>query len=154
MNDEGMPRGDIGGWATSSGAVLNQYKKYLSFVKECSVGVNGCYGQNFHLQLYSINDSSWGNHPMLILSDGTQLFFVHRSNNCTGSFGLEPNVCSTIGVDINGAKSPNIWGRDFFIFVIKADGIHPVGYDYEIRCPDSGGYDCAAKVLRENAMNY
>ena len=47
-----------------------------------------------------------------------------------------------------------MWGRDFFIFVIKADGLHPVCYDYGIRCPYAGGYDCATKVLRENAMNY
>ena len=49
MNDEGMPRGDIGGWATSHSAIFNQYKKYLSYIKECDVGKDGCYGQNSHV---------------------------------------------------------------------------------------------------------
>ena len=159
MNDEGMPRGDIGGWATSSQAVFNQYKKYLSYVKECDVGENGCYGQGAYAMLNSSGmDSTWGltQFPKLILSDGTLLIFVHRQNDCSesnGNFGYSGG-CSTIGVDVNGEKPPNIWGRDAFIFVLKENGLYPAGCDYGT-CTTAGyGQNCASRVLRENAMNY
>lgn len=155
MNDEGMPRGDIGGWATSSGAVFNQYKKYLSFVKECGVGVDGCYGQGSY-KLLSSNDKdpTWGSSqfPKIILSDGTLLIFVHRSNDCTSSMFGSNDLCSSIGVDINGEKPPNIWGRDAFIFVIKENGLHPAGCDTAVF--DVRGQNSTCKVLRESAMNY
>ena len=158
MNDEGMPRGDIGGWATSSTAEFDIYKKYLSYVKECN-GVSGCYGQGAYAMLNSSSsDSTWGNNqfPKLILADGTLLIFVHRSNGCSesnGNFGYNDG-CATIGVDINGEKPPNIWGRDAFIFVIKEDGLHPAGCDFGSCTKGGYGQNCAARVLRESAMNY
>ena len=156
MNDEGMPRGDIGGWATSHSAEYNVYKKYLSYVKACNSGSQECFGQGGfkHLNNTAI-DASWGafEYPKLILSDGTQLIFVHRTNDCSqSSFGSQ-GICFTIGIDVNGEKPPNAWGKDAFIFVVKEDGLHPAGCD-GTGCPNSSGTDCACKVLRENAINY
>ena len=158
INDEGLPRADIGGWATSHEAVFNLYKKYLTYVKECPSGTDGCYGQGGHKQLNSSgNDPTWGHNsfPKLILSDGVQLIFIQRSNNCSWSENWigSSDVCVTIGVDVNGEKPPNIWGRDAFVFIVKEDGIHPSGCDGGL-CPSSSGKDCTCRVLRESAINY
>jgi len=62
-----MPRGDIGGWATSHETVFNQYKRYLSYVKACN-GVSGCYGQQKFYYPSAGEDSSWGDNafPKLV----------------------------------------------------------------------------------------
>ena len=38
--DEGNPRADIGGWATSPEAVYNLYRKYLNKAKDCGLTSN------------------------------------------------------------------------------------------------------------------
>jgi len=57
-----------------------------------------------------------------------------------------------LGVDVNGEKPPNTWGKDAFIFVIKENGLHPAGCDTAVF--DVRGQNRACKVLRESAMNY
>ena len=153
MNDEGVPKASVGGWATSHSAEYNVYKKYLSYVKACN-GVSGCYGQQKFYYLSAGEDYAWGNnvYPKLVLADGTQIIFVHRSNDCSSSWFGSDDVCFTIGVDVNGEKPPNTWGRDAFIFVIKENGLHPAGCDTAVF--DVRGQNSTCKVLRESAMNY
>ena len=154
LNDEGVPRADVGGWATSSAAEFDIYKKYLSVVKECRSS-DGCYGQGGYRYLDSNSiDTSWAvtHIPKLILSDGTLLLFNHRSNDCSVNWMGSYNICFVIGVDVNGEKPPNAWGRDAFIFVVKEDGMQPAGCD--IPENEWRGQHRACRVLRENAMNY
>ena len=42
--EEGLPRADIGGWASSSANIYNLYKKHLSIAKDCG-NKSGCIGQ-------------------------------------------------------------------------------------------------------------
>ena len=162
ISEEGMPRGDIGGWATDIDTVYNLYKKHLQISKDCGSG-SGCFSGNYkHLKKSSThNFNSNTNHRKFILSDGTPIVIsgispaVSQScNNLTDGNGTS-NYCLAIYADINGEKGPKIVGRDLFAFVVKEDGLHPVGCDADGYCAlNYSGYACACKVLREGAINY
>ena len=87
-------------------------------------------------------------------------------------------AASSLGIDINGDKGPNLLGRDIFIFnVSSGESGHPVGivlplgsklahqynpYTYwkgacttdAVKKQDYKAETCAGRVLEENAMNY
>ena len=162
--EEGNPKADIGGWATSSEAVYNQYKKYLNKAKDCGTGTE-CFekmtsGNTFYKNLngtnYFFSIFTSNQFYKMILADGTQVFFDVTYNNCTKSNFDTNNICSLIWVDINGEKKPNQWGRDIFIFIIQENGLVPAGCDGNSSdCTTSkNGYTCACKVIKEGAFNY
>ena len=71
--------------------------------------------------------------------------------------GGTEEASSMIFIDINGAKGPNRFGRDFFMFTrTNAGTIQPFGYDKtddEVNsdCQKTGECDfCAAKLMRED----
>ena len=71
------------------------------------------------------------------------------------ALGNTKNICQAFYIDVNGNKSPNQWGRDLFALVLTPDGLLPAGYENVTTCSKTqAGYDCAARVLRENAINY
>ena len=98
-------------------------------------------------------------------------------------FGLEKgedSINSTVGVDVNGGKGPNIWGRDRFAFEVpssygaylddqKCQTFIPAGSKLQADCNErsdfywrspynscnqEGSVSCTGRVLEENAMNY
>ncbi len=74
------------------------------------------------------------------------------------NFGLtsKMNYILIFIVDINGDKKPNTFGRDVFIFTLTEKALLPAGYfNDSVHCKTtSTGLDCAAKVLKENAVKY
>ena len=154
--DEGMPRGDIGGWATSVEAVFNMYKKYLSNVKVCGVDTNGCFrgiykhfnGSN--TSEYSFDDGRY----TLVMADGTEISFAQTDfrTDCSKTSQGTNNQCQIILVDINGAKKPNVVGKDTFAFSLVENGLVPTGCDYN-NC-SGAGWGCTCRALREGAINY
>ena len=75
------------------------------------------------------------------------------SSDCSNSGSGTKNACLSVLVDVNGAKGPNVVGRDTFFFALKEDGLFPTGCDYN-NCAPSSGWGCTCKVIRENAINY
>lgn len=163
MVEEGAPRGDAGGWAKSSENIGLLYKSKLNISKEC-LNTVGCFEQlsnsspNYYVSLGG-NQQATGNLNAytsinkVVLADGTQIAFLSPDESCNGSGSFGVNYCAAIYIDINGQGKPNRLGRDFFVFLIKEDGLYPAGCDSNTYCtPD--GWGCACKVLRENAMNY
>ena len=156
--EKGTPNSTLGGWSSSPEALLDIYKTKLMVADEC-VPSNGCTPNDSYKQLNNVNSNyNIGLRPKLVLNDGTFLFFwlepdAYSCNyNSYGSF----NACGEIYEDINGKKGPNKWGRDFFYFVIKENGLVPAGCDGNSSdCNKNGNeYTCACKVIRENAINY
>ena len=96
----------------------------------------------------------------LVLADGTQVMFEGVYNDCSQSSQGSNNVCAWIFVDINGARKPNMFGRDGFYFVLKENGLYPDGCDDLTYCTSTDndgnktGWGCTCKVLREGAINY
>ncbi len=109
-----------------------------------------------------------------ILADGSSLLLAFEVNEYTGApYGIY------FYIDVNGFKGPNVLGRDMHIFAYEkksGDGAFRFGpaVDYEItdgygnyyddygssndNCNPSAigsdGVGCAARMLKEGAMNY
>ena len=97
--------------------------------------------------------------------------FVTTDGMCfASSYGLYAGGNNLlVYVDVNGAKNPNIGGRDQFLFYIsdKTDNTNQVTVvpngsgttgNWENTCKTFnkryGNFSCTARVLKENAMNY
>lgn len=163
--NEGTPRADKGGWATNSQDIYDLYRKKLHNTKECNYvltedgNIPGCFSQLKNGGRYYYLDGSdyWRPNATdglksFILADGTQVLIERNVlSNCN-------TYCVSFRVDVNGAKKPNILGRDLFQFVLTEKGLYPSGYnaaDKESVCSkNNAGWGCAARVLKENAMNY
>lgn len=155
--ENGSPKCDDAGWACSSEEVYSMFKKYLIDAKDCGSGT-GCFPPEGHQVLDSNTVYTYDNsakNPKLVLSDGSLILFssvIYK--DCTGSWGGSINPCTRIWVDINGIKKPNKYGRDYFGFTLKENGLYPNGCDDESFCPGEKGVGCACKVLREGKMDY
>ena len=87
-----------------------------------------------------------------ITGDGIMYIISIRSGNSSSS---EIQKSSSIYIDINGAKGPNVVGKDFFVFT-RADGrIMPACYNDSKSAVDkicsraSDGSCCAAKIMAD-----
>ncbi|MBR6162766.1 hypothetical protein IKQ26_02580 [bacterium] len=163
--EEGKPRAVDGGWLKSNIDFYNMYRKYLVNAKECG-SENGCFEQTYKSldgtrNVYYNNDTG---HARLILADGVQILFdgvgvnsldtqCRRGLSDVGSV----DVCTGILVDVNGARKPNVFGRDLFYFVLKENGLYPAGCDDPGYCNGPSatfGWGCACKVIREGKIDY
>ena len=160
--DEGNPRADIGGWATSTEAVFNMYKKYIAKSQECQAG-NACFTASYsHLNTGTPGAApgmSGSNKYALILSDGSVVTMLtdgdNFSSDCSLNFYLTRDTCQVIRVDVNGPmKGPNIIGKDTFAFALQENGLVPVGCSYSSSNCGNMGWGCTCPVLREGAINY
>ena len=158
--EEGNPRADIGGWATSAEVAYNMYKRHLGLIKECTNGVQGCFAGYYKPLNGTVANSTFdtvSNSYRFIMADGAE-FYVSQgslSSDCTHSANGSSHECFRIVIDVNGQKKPNTVGRDVFAFGLKEEGLVPVGCETNVLCnTNESGWACACRVLRENAMNY
>jgi len=113
-----------------------------------------------------------------ILNDGVSISIIDWDGNCNTNRSLSGNnslkySCAMLNIDLNGNKDPNQFGRDLFSFLIVKNGtVMPEGSLDEImyttnntpECDPSNpspgysqpgsGVGCAAKIIKEKAMNY
>ncbi|MBR6163592.1 prepilin-type N-terminal cleavage/methylation domain-containing protein [bacterium] len=160
--EEGTPRADKGGWATTRSNIYNLYLKHLNNARECKTDA-GCWASgNVYTTLSGApytDINTYGTYGKFVLSDGVAVS-VYDSvyEACNYNWDNGHDDCALIMVDLNGAKKPNRIGRDVFEFVIKENGLKPLGCNggatWAICSKDYGGEGCACKVLREGAMNY
>lgn len=176
VQENGTP--DAWGFNTSNGLAgraptLDKLKPYLSVIKDCTDGSAGCWttGVGYRYLKPTGNDSPYDsntNYPKLKLADGTLLFGLVDSVDCTtqrgNSLALQ-NVCAHIFVDVNGYNKPNQWGKDTFEFYITKYGIVPLGSSLETistttftdDCKDAStavGEGCAAWVIYNENLDY
>lgn len=149
----------------------DQYLQYLSSIKKCNSGgqwAGTCW--NAHIVPNGIGVTKYLNRNDIyanyipfgngnagaVLNDGTFILFAYQDSTCstndwvftTATEGLT-NLCGWMTVDINGAKGPNIVGKDVFGVWIKENGIVPYGVkDLSGTCNTSAsGLGCSAKYL-------
>ena len=86
----------------------------------------------------------------MILSDGTQVMFIHLSSECTSNQDGTNDACATIYVDLNGERNPNVLGKDVFQLILKESGLYPSG------CKSATPSDWykACYVLRTGTIDY
>ncbi len=159
--EEGTPRADKGGWASSTLNVYSLYKKKLIDAQDCS-DAKGCVLQGKLKYLdnsgTTATDFSQENISFrkLVLNDGTQVVFDEINGECNATSMQDTDICAFLFVDVNGSRKPNTLGRDVFYFIIKEKGLYPRGCaDGYCNGPENAkGVGCGCKVLREGAMNY
>ena len=154
--EEGNPRADIGGWATSGEAVYDMYKKYLSNVKECGLSTSGCF-DGIYKRMNGGKGDYYTDRRTFVIADGMEISIKDSDlwTDCSRNTNGTLNTCATILVDVNGAKGPNTIGQDAFAFNLREDGLVPAGADNKSHCSTSyNGWACAGKVLAEGAINY
>ena len=164
ISDNGLPRADIGGWATSSQAVYDMYMIYLSKAKECGGDTSQqCFASSYK-RLSGGNEVSFdtydSNSKRFVLADGTSVMIDRTvSDNCSFAHmsATEPKACAMMIVDVNGVKKPNQMGRDTFMFILREKDLYPAGCggDFADKCDKTGrGWSCACKVLTDSKMDY
>ena len=144
LADEGDPRADIGGWATSADDVFNMYSKYLSKAKSCPKGTKECFPNS-----QDINNNS------LIFADGTMVSFYDDSFhlNCDHNGAGTNDICMSFMVDVNGKKGPNAKMKDIFMFELTKDRFVPYGCGTSSStCMTSPDWYCTCKFIREGVL--
>lgn len=137
---------------------MDEMAKVTNVIKRCN-STAACFGNDYNTaykRLNSQNTSGMGNGKGIITSDGMIACFVRYNVSHGQSAEDNANTLGYVMVDVNGSKGPNIWGRDVFLFdVISNKGLIPAGSFSDSDCNLNGyGFTCAAKVLKENAINY
>lgn len=158
---------------TTGNVALQAFAAHLNIVKNCGEST-GCWYDNIkNLDGTLYNDDGLfethydGSHGKAVLANGTAIKINGDDSSCTtnnSNYPYSPKAyehwCGYIWVDVNGKKAPNTIGRDVFQFDITRDGIYPRGLRYSeasinSSCSNSSsGAYCAAKVIKEGAMNY
>lgn len=142
--------------------IIANYKKQLTFSKSCTLNVNTCYDASIWKLL---NGNAWttmsyvGNGYHNILQDGTFIKFQKcPTTTCEYSQIVSTNVTAKmeIWVDLNGNKSPNILGRDIFLFILTPEkGVIPPDYGVSSRCAaNQTGLTCSTKIIQEDGITY
>lgn len=81
-------------------------------------------------------------------ADGVFYLFTDSSSDSSGQIVPLKNIY----IDINGAKAPNKFGEDVFVFKrINGVGIKPEGYYSSTPCcnRNNSGVDCAARIMAD-----
>lgn len=140
------------------------FKPYMHVVKACGLNKDGCWSKTSGL-----NNQPWGwltsygigaNTYSFRLSDGMNVcldgWIKGDSLTYLGVDNSDLSYVLSVIVDINGDKRPNQLGKDVFVFVLTSKGFVPAGKDSNSGdCSGSGkGYQCAARVLREDKITY
>lgn len=142
---------------------INAIRPYFKTIKSCNwANQIECWhpaGEVKHL------DGTPGLNPSIagmVLADGTRVSLRnHGWGDCTGYGG----ACSHLVIDVNGAKGPNIVGKDIYGLYLMRDHVAPNGLSWDnnwywacIEPPTAGwdvpannnyGYGCSAKYLMQ-----
>jgi len=147
----------------------SDYVNYLRTIKVCSGDPNPettygyCWstaGTTKYLNgsVVASNSLPLGNGSAgVVLQDGAYIIFAYQDNTCAsinvtppGNEGLA-NICGWIAVDVNGAKNPNVVGKDIFAVWVLENKIIPFGtMNYASTCSTSDtGLGCSAQYLTQ-----
>lgn len=107
--------------ASSAANVTAQYKSVMNANKDAlfNDGINFSptkyykYYKNSSAAGYNYTASS---NPGFVVLDGVSLMYDMASSTCNATVVGVTNMCGIWYVDVNGAKSPNMWGYDFYQF--------------------------------------
>lgn len=152
---ENGPRKRWGSTDADTVSIFNNIKAYMNVTKEC-INSTGCLGDG---KVYQLN----GDQYTSITNKGygsPQTSFI-TADGMSWIYDLNPNNFDLFFVDVNGSeKKPNTLGYDVFMFYwyyASERGLYPAGTYAKNwgNCNSTGsGLDCAARVLREGAINY
>lgn len=164
--------GSVIGVFTDRNVMMNLFCNKLNCVKTCQIGTTGCFTSSWKTL---DGRSGWSSYPTTdataILSDGTTVAFSATSSSsipCTDTHYTQNGTaigCALITIDVNGAKPPNVMGRDIFEIIvtrvnIRANGQQFAQWPSPTYCDPSNstitnnGAACSARIMMDGAMNY
>lgn len=158
-------------------AFARNYLKTAKIVHNNGVGLafNSDFFGSFYDSWYKAGtdtaelDPNGGGTYQIALIDGTSM---KLNLSCLAGTNPPYNICGSIELDVNGAKPPNLVGRDYFgFYIMKNTQVVPVGkkdlmpgYDWDgessnncTNTPQGDAYahGCAARIMEEGwQMNY
>ena len=91
-------------------------KNYFKVIRDCGTEPFPCFSDTYKKLSGTPTNLEDAEH-FFVLSDGAAIATTALSNNQTTNLVME------IWVDTNGAKGPNIIGRDFFIMYVYKNGV-------------------------------
>lgn len=163
--------GDSQGLSNLNDIITKQFK----VTQNCETG-EGCFPD---LKYKNLNGSDSDtvfdsdiSYTKFRLADGTSVAVKQWNSDCSGNWGdtaALQNVCGVIYFDINGNKSPNTYGEDFFGFAFTKYGLEALGspmqtkeYSFEDNCNKNintnseypNGLSCTAWVMYKGNMDY
>ncbi|MCD8024656.1 MAG: type II secretion system GspH family protein [Candidatus Gastranaerophilales bacterium] len=154
--EEGYSIGDLGD--IDSDEFFELFSKAVNTLKICKVANQGCFTSNYIKSMTGANWSKYDTAQALLTADGTAYGYDKRFCDNKGlSDDDYENCIGRFIVDINGDLSPNQFGLDVFFFtVVAGKGSVPAGSGNDSADCKKGqrGITCAAKILREEKMNY
>ena len=140
------------------------FKETLNTNRVCDTRPEQCFPDIVIKRLNGEDSYNFNRNFSLITMDGTAYGWTAagyqgNANFCGDKYLTPEETSKCIGrfiVDINGHANPNKIGHDIFFFVaVNGKGIVPAGSGSTADCKrNQYGQSCAAKVLKEGAMNY
>lgn len=166
VNENGTPDNwGIGSFGDSQGAknVMNKFRPYLNIAEDCA-NDNECIRMLDYKFLNGRNFNEYTKYAGLKLADGTYIMALAGSNDCSTEAGTSEelkHLCAFLYVDTNGARKPNIVGKDMFEFILTKNSIIPSGSlfaypeTFQSHCLNgSTGLACTAWILMNENMDY
>lgn len=153
--------------------MLKKFLPYFKITKDCSNKEHGCWAPGKHY--FGLNGSDDGVYdetpnPSVVLTNGSYISTELWDSTCKTNISNNNNsptletICGAFVIDLNGAKTPNRWGKDVFEFLLTNHGIIPSGtagqyssWSFETDCGDSitaFGEACAAWVIYNRNEDY
>lgn len=150
---------------TSQDAVNKMIKTYFKIVKECD-SMDACFAEQYRKLDGTVENENMFSRDIksYVLASGASIRLAYYVEG--------PNKIINMAVDVNGAKGPNIQGRDlFWMFIYNNGMIDDFGDDenvdapltteqreeiYKKYCqtmedaPDAGGGGCFGRILNDN----
>lgn len=177
INENGTPdTWGINGAGNTGLSDINQViSKYFKITKNCDTGP-GCFPDINYKNLKGINNQTILNqdpqYTKFRLVDGTSVAINQMDPGCKLNWGDTQqlqNVCGLFVFDVNGEKTPNTYGIDFFGFALTKYGLVPLGTQMQSNAyPFSGfcntnsnanfkyenGLSCTAWAMYNRNMDY
>lgn len=130
--------------ALSTGTeVRDIFARKLLAIKKCdNASSEGCFPSTYK---YGPN-SNFVKYAGLVLNDGMMVSFNFYPGNyslsCNLTHGSATGVCFEIWVDTNGAKAPNIGGKDIVGFILYKNGLRVAGTNHDYYESVYSAYNC------------
>jgi prepilin-type N-terminal cleavage/methylation domain-containing protein len=156
--------------------LANLFAEKMHYIKRCDSTASSpnCYMSNLE-NMYTLNGGLLGNytpypyqgHSKIVTGDGIVYIFQVLSASCQDAHYSEngqPRTCGVVFADINGAKTPNTWGKDIFVIFINdynvvisgnSHGNSPTSQCDITKTTDTwNGVTCAGRAILEGGIKY
>ena len=158
---------------TSIAAVKSFLQTYFRVIETCDGVTSPCFSTTYkNMNGDNVAQSvTWGAASCVVISSGAS-FCIDRPDYATISYGGYTTTYGNVFIDVNGAKGPNILGRDAYYLAIFPDGVLDVNQATPVcrkqgicnggsikdvrgsidncKTATSNSYDCFGKILNDN----